>query len=96
MTEQQRFVATKSIDVWLERAGLSLDSLQKMPPATQASLGRSWQQYQSDVNVWQQRWGCTDQEIARAEVPSYHSAPRLDGSMQPKRNLDKLNHPSLY
>lgn len=96
MTEQQHFPATKQISAWLARGGLTLDSLQKLPTSQQAAIGRSWSAYQRDVKQWQERWQCSDAEILRAEVPSYHATPRTDGSLKPKADLDKLNHPSLY
>lgn len=92
----QKFRATRDINEWLTRGDLSLEQLHRLKPGQQATIGRSWKQYQNDVTEWQERWQCSDAEILRAEVPSHHSVPCIDGSMQPKANLDKLNYPSLY
>jgi hypothetical protein len=88
MTEQYR--ATRNINEWLARAGLNLDALQKLPTSQQATVGRSWARYQADVGMHQERWGCSDEEILRAQVSSPHSIPKLEQGVQ-KRDLDKLN-----
>lgn len=95
MMSNQGYRATRNINEWLQRAGLTLNALQKLPTSQQATIGRGWKEYQNDVVQWQKRWGCSDQEILRAEVPSPHAVPQLDGAVK-KKDLDKLNRPSYY
>lgn len=82
------FKATKSIESWLAREGLSLDSLAALPANTQAQIGRQWQAYVSAVNRMQGNLKCSDAAIELYEMKHQYAAPDL-GNLDVARHLGR-------
>lgn len=82
------FKATKSIEAWLSREGLTLDSLQALPANTQAQIGRQWQSYVGAVNQMQNNLKCSDVVIELYELKHQYAAPSL-GNLDVARHLGR-------
>lgn len=82
------YKATKSIEAWLGRSGLTLDSLQALPANTAAQVGRQWQAYVSAVNKMQGNLGCSDTTLELYELQHQYSAPDL-GTLDVAKSLGR-------
>lgn len=82
------YKATKSIEAWLSREGLTLDSLAALPANTQAAIGRQWKDYQSAVAKMQDNLKCSDVVIELYELKHKYASPDL-GNLDVARHLGR-------